>query len=54
MSDNNFLNAQIQIKSVDYNINLSISKNKNETLVIELRKNDSVDTWTGSFESTCN
>ena len=56
MSDENFLNAEIQIKSINYNVSLSVvtsSNGKNEQLCLELRNGDTADTWTGSFESTC-
>jgi hypothetical protein len=55
MSDENFLNAEIQIKSVNYHVSLSVAStsNKNELLCLELRKIDTVDTWLGSFESNC-
>lgn len=56
MSDDTttFLNAEIQIKSVSYNVSLSVtSESKNERLCLELRNSNTVDTWTGTFESTC-
>ena len=54
MSDEKFLNAEIQIKSVSYNVSLSVtSESKNERLCLELRNSNTVDTWTGTFESTC-
>ena len=55
MSDEKFLNAEIQIKSVNYHVSLSVAStsSKNELLCLELRKSDTADTWLGSFESNC-
>jgi coiled-coil domain-containing protein 61 len=52
MSEENCLNANLQVKSINYQINLTIVAKKNERLDIELKQSDTADIWTGSFEST--
>ena len=51
MSDKNSLSAEIKIKSVEYSVNLSITS-QNDGLEIELRRNETGETWKGTFEST--
>ena len=51
MSDKNSLSAEIKIRSIEYSVNLSITS-QNDGLEIELRRNETGETWKGTFEST--